>query len=89
MLRIIYSVVLPFFLPLFLYWMRRQFRRTPSVQPYPVRELVLSGLIFVMIFLSAFSAADRAPADSSYTPPRFENGHIVPAQMKVKNHADQ
>lgn len=89
MLRIVYSVVLPFFLPLFLYWMRRQLRRTPAAQPYPARELILSGLILVMVFLFAFSVADRAPADSSYTPPRFENGQIVPARMEVKNHADQ
>lgn len=89
MLRIIYSVVLPFFLPLFLYWLRRQFRRMPGSEPYPVKELILSGLILVMLFLFAFSVADRAPADSSYTPPRFENGRIVPARMEMKAHADQ
>lgn len=81
MFRILYSVILPFLLPFVFYWI---YRRKHHIRQefYPVQTLTAAGLGLVLIFLFIFSASDRAPADSIYTPPKFENGQIVPAALQ-------
>ena len=81
MFRILYSVLLPFFIPFALYWI---YRRKHHIRQafYPVQTLTAAGLGLVLLFLFVFSAPDKAPADSTYTPPRFENGQIVPATLQ-------
>lgn len=88
MFRIIYSVFLPFLTPFALYWVAGRFSETDARKNWPLKTLTAAGLGLVLIFLFVFSVPDRAPAGSGYTPPRFENGKIIPAQMNRKNNAD-
>jgi len=52
---------------------------------YPVQTLTAAGLGLVLVFLFMFSIPDKAPADSAYVPPKFENGQIVPATLQTRN----
>ncbi len=88
MFRIIYSVLLPFLTPFALYWLTGRFPAADKRESWPLKTLTAAGLGLVLIFLFVFSVPDKAPADSAYTPPRFENGKIIPAQMNRKNDAD-
>lgn len=83
MFRIIYSVLLPFFTPFLLYWIFQYTTKKHSTV-FPIRILTMIGLLFALIFLFFFSASDKAPADSIYVPPKFENGKIIPAHMDQK-----
>lgn len=83
MFRVLYSVLLPFGLPFLLHWIYRR-RRGIQQELYPVQTLTAAGLGLVLIFLFVFSIPDKAPANSAYTAPKFENGHIVPAALEQK-----
>ena len=82
MFRVLYSVLLPFLIPFIIYWIYRR-KRHIRQELYPVQTLTAAGLGLVLIFLFVFSEPDKAPADSTYTPPKFENGQIVPATLKT------
>lgn len=86
MFRIIYSVLLPFLTPFAVYRLWRAFSMKKD-DAYPIRALFAAGLICVMAYLCVFSDSGKAPADSAYTPPKFENGRIVPAHMDEIPHA--
>ena len=81
MFRILYSVLLPFLLPFVFYWIYRR-KNNIRQELYPVQTLTAAGLGLVLIFLFVFSEPDKAPADSTYVPPKFENGQIVPATLE-------
>lgn len=83
MFRILYSVLLPFGLPFIIYWIYRR-KKGIQQQTYPLRLLITAGLGLVFVFLFVFSVPDRAPANSIYTPPKFENGRVVPAALQPK-----
>lgn len=82
MFRILYSVILPFLSPFIAFWAYRRVKN--SRREYPVQILTITGLGLVFLFLFVFSVPDRAPADSAYMPPKFENGQIVPATLEAK-----
>ncbi|MBR1946084.1 MAG: hypothetical protein IJ846_07330 [Alphaproteobacteria bacterium] len=84
MFRVLYSVLLPFVLPFVFYWIYRR-RRGMKQEFYPVQTLTAAGLGLVLVFLFMFSIPDKAPADSAYVPPKFENGQIVPATLQTRN----
>ena len=84
MFRVLYSVLLPFVLPFVSYGIYRR-QRGIKQELYPVQTLTAAGLGLVLVFLFVFSVPDRAPADSAYTPPKFENGQIVPATLHTRN----
>ena len=83
MFRILYSVFLPFLLPFIFYWIYMR-KKNARKKAYPFQALTAAGLGLVFIFLFVFSIPDRAPANSAYTAPKFENGHIVPAALEQK-----
>ena len=82
MFRILYSVFLPFLLPFLVFWAYRRVKKSRRKCPFLV--LTVTGLGLVFLFLFVFSVPDRAPADSAYVPPKFENGRIVPATLQPK-----
>ena len=79
----LYSVLLPFSAPFIFYWIYRR-RKNAQEKCYPFQTLTAAGLGLVLVFLFIFSAPDKAPADSAYVPPKFENGRIVPATLNAK-----
>ena len=81
MFRMVYSILLPFLLPFAVCWIYRR-RKNGCRKAFPVYALTATGLGLVLILLFLFSIPDRAPADSAYTPPKFENGRIVPATLQ-------
>lgn len=89
MFLFIRSVVLPMLLPfvlyLGLYLIKRKIYGIPEKTPYPVRRLLVAGMILTSVFLAIFSEPERAPANSKYTPPKFVNGQVVPARLDTKN----
>ena len=82
MLRLMYSVLLPFLLPFAAYWAYGRIKKNSAECPF--RILIVSGLTLVFLFLFVFSVPERAPAESTYRPPRFENGQIIPALLERK-----
>ena len=84
MFRMLYSVFLPFLSPFLVYWIYRR-RKNARKKAYPFQALTATGLGLVLIFLFIFSVPDKAPANSTYTAPKFENGQIVPAALGQKN----
>ena len=87
MFRILYSVLLPFLSPFIFYWIYRR-RKNMRKKAYPFQALTVAGLGLALIFLFIFSVPDKAPANSAYTVPKFENGHIIPAALKTKTAND-
>ena len=69
MFRMLYSVLLPFLLPFIIYWIYRR-KKNMQQQTYPVQLLIAVGFGLVFAFLFVFSVPDKAPANSTYTPPR-------------------
>jgi len=55
-------------------------QKNPRKKAYPFQALTAAGLGLVFIF----SIPDKAPANSAYTAPKFENGHIVPAALEQR-----
>lgn len=86
--RIILTYFLPLIFPTVIYLLWRKGTNTPKETPFPVRDLVLWGLLMMAVSLSFFVIRDRYPADSVYTPPRFIDGQVVPAHTEPKVHAD-
>ena len=87
MFRILYSVILPFLLPFISYRVYKL--KYPNQQKkYPVQILTAVGLGLVFLFLFVFSVPEKAPANSIYTPPKFENGKIVAATLKQTGNND-
>lgn len=88
MFRIVCSVLLPFSAPFVCHRLWRVFfAKSAEERPYPARVLFATGLVCVLAYLCVFSDFGKAPADSVYTPPKFENGRIVPAHMDKAPHA--
>ena len=87
MFRIVYSVLLPFLAPFVCHRLWRACFAKNAERPYPARALFATGLICVLAYLCVFSDSGKASADSVYTPPKFENGRIVPAHMDEIPHA--
>ncbi|MBR1777458.1 MAG: hypothetical protein IJ752_02585 [Alphaproteobacteria bacterium] len=83
MFRILYSVLLPFLAPFIFCWIYRRRRNIRDF--FPVQTVTLAGLGLVLVFLFVFSVPDKAPADSAYTPPKFENGKVIPAFLEQKS----
>lgn len=84
MFRMLYSVLLPFLSPFIVYGIYRR-KKNRRKKEYPLQALTATGLGLVLIFLFVFSIPDKAPANSAYTAPKFENGQIVPAALKQKS----
>ncbi|MDH5771866.1 MAG: DUF6111 family protein [Rhodospirillaceae bacterium] len=97
MIRIIFTYVLPLVLPSILYfiwmgWVRRKIdaakRAGEDVEHLEIKtpwiRLVLAGVLLMAIGLGIIATVGGSPAGSSYQPPRFEDGKIVPGEMTPK-----
>ena len=94
MIRILFTYVLPLVLPTILYftwmgWVRRKIsamqRAGESIDHIKIKtpwiRLILAGVILMTIGLVTIAFVGGAPANSDYTPPRMENGEIIPGEM--------
>ena len=48
----------------------------------PIIKLSILSLIFTILVLGYFRYSSHFPPDTTYSPPKFENGKLVPAENK-------
>lgn len=83
MTKIILLRVLLFLVPFILYWIywRLVKRRQDSGRPvFPVMVLTICGLVLVAASFLVLRATEGEGTESTYIPPRYEDGKIIPAQ---------
>jgi len=83
MTKIILLRVLLFLVPFVLYWLywRLLKRRQDSGRPtYPLAILAICGLVLVAASFLVLRATEGEGTNSTYVPPKYEDGKIVPAQ---------
>lgn len=83
MTKIILLRVLLFLVPFVLYWLywRLLKRRHDKGKPtYPVAVLAICGLVLVAASFLVLRATEGEGTESTYVPPKYEDGKIVPAQ---------
>lgn len=89
-MRLILTYVLPFFLPITVYglwiWYRTAYAERHSGAPpkfeegpWPLMLFLGALLTFAMLAFMALSAGGSS--DSTYVPPRLENGRVIPSQL--------
>ena len=84
MLRFLIQYILPLFLPLLLYlgFLRLASGMTPDwVNRAPWVPLLGAGVVLLGISLIAWGALEGADPASTYVPPRFEDGRVVPGRF--------
>jgi len=93
MARIFFTSVLPFLLPLTVYllwaWYRTAYANkhggeAPDIEKGPWPLMLLLGAVLTMALLAYTALTRGANPDAEYTPPRYEDGQIVPGQLKEK-----
>lgn len=82
MLRLLLIYGVPMFLPTLCFNFYRRFFK-PVKTKYPWVKLLTIGLVLTGISLYFFTTFDKAPPSAQYTPPKFKNGTLVPAQMDL------
>ena len=93
MVRIFFTYLLPFLLPLTVYllwvWYRVSYVRkhggeAPDIEKGPWPLMLLLGALLTMGLLAATALMRGADPDATYTPPRFEDGRVIPGQLEEK-----
>lgn len=86
MLRLFFIYIVPFFLPTAFFLTYRRFKPSASGKKTPYLPLFSLGLILTASFLCLFATNDKAPAFAVYTPPKYVDGRLVPANMNASEH---
>jgi len=91
MLRTLITYAIPFLLPLMAYlvwvWYRIRYSKkyggkAPVLEQGPWPLLLLLGTILVLGVLGTTAIMRGSPAGTSYTPPKLENGSIMPGRLE-------
>ena len=92
-MRIFLIYVLPFLLPLIAYliwaWYRSSYVKThggepPQIDKGPWPFLLFLGAILAFATMATTAMMRGADPDATYTPPRFEDGQVIPGQLEEK-----
>jgi len=83
MIRQVLTVLLPLAAPTILYFLWLRFRRKDrdSKTPPPWLWLIGAGAALAIVSLLAAGLHSGGSRDSGYTPPRYENGILVPGKI--------
>ena len=91
MTRIIITYLIPFLLPLAAYFVWAWYRaahtkkhggEVPQIEKGPWPWLVLAGAVLVLLLMGITALLRGADPETTYFPPRYENGRIVPGSLK-------
>ncbi|MFN4089538.1 MAG: DUF6111 family protein [Alphaproteobacteria bacterium] len=85
MIRIIIQIVVPLVLPTvaYLLWARYAGRHSiDELRRGPWLWLIAAGVVLVAISAGLWIALEEQPPGSTYVPPRFEDGQLVPGHFR-------
>lgn len=91
MVRIFFTYLIPFLLPLFVYlcwvWYRMRYAEkhggeAPVLEKGPWPLLLFIGAVLALTVLGATALLRGGSPDATYVPPRLENGRVVPGQLE-------
>jgi heme A synthase len=95
MVRIVFTYIVPFLLPLAVYlawgWYRTRYvaahgGEPPKLERGPWPLLLVLGAMLTLLSLAATALTRGSDAGSAYTPSHLENGQLVPGHMDAKPH---
>jgi len=85
-MRVFLQYILPILAPTVLYvlWlvMRGKGRKIPAVEDGPWFWLIIVGFLFAAASVITYGVTSGHEPGSEYVPPRYEDGKVVPAQVK-------
>jgi len=91
MVRTLITYVIPFLLPILAYlvwvWYRVRYAKrhggkAPALEQGPWPLLLFLGTILVLGVMGTTALMRGSPAGSSYTPPKLENGRVIPGRLE-------
>jgi hypothetical protein len=93
-IRILFTYVVPFLLPIVTYsvwvWWRTRYAdahggEAPAFEKGPWPLLLFAGAVFALIVLGVTAFLDsNSPDEGDYVPPRLVNGEIVPGHIEPR-----
>ena len=93
MVRVFLTYALPFLLPLSVYlawawyrmgYVKRHGGEAPEIEKGPWPLLLLLGAILSLGGMATTALMRGAYPDAEYTPPRYEDGRVIPGQLEEK-----
>jgi len=93
MIKTIFVYIIPLVLPLTIYlawaWFRISYVKkhggeAPKIEQGPWPLLLLLGAILMLALMATTALLRGADSDATYTPPRYEDGRVIPGQLEEK-----
>ncbi|MDX2145119.1 MAG: DUF6111 family protein [Rhodospirillaceae bacterium] len=93
MIRILFTYVIPFLMPLAGYalwiWYRTWYAgkhggEAPKFEQGPWPLMLFLGAVLALAMLGVTALQQGGSPDATYVPPRVENGKVVPGRMEEK-----
>jgi heme A synthase len=91
MVRIFFTYLIPFLVPLAAYLVWAWYRiahakkhggEAPVIEKGPLPWLLLAGAVLTLVLMGTTALLRGGDPDATYVPPRYEDGRIVPGRME-------
>jgi purine-cytosine permease-like protein len=93
MARIVLTYIVPFLLPTLIYlgwayyrtaYAARHGGEAPRLEKGPWALLIFLGALCAVASVVGYGLTQGADANSTYTPPRYEDGRVIPGRMEPR-----